>query len=131
MGGNKMNENYGAFEKAMKDDPELFEKIKAEIADLIENGEIGEFEALGQVASKYGYLNDMIRNYAEDQELDDSELRKAAGGVSHDGSDENHCGSKYWCDVWYFHDLMFGPDKAPDTKKTQCLGYYLCDHIFN
>lgn len=126
-----MNDNYVAFEKAMKDDPELLEKIKAEIADLIENEGIGEFEALGRVASKYGYLNDMIRNYAEDQEVDDAELRKAAGGITPDGPDANHCGSHYWCDAWYFHDLMFGPGKAPDTKKTQCLAYYLCDYIFN
>jgi len=129
-----MSDSIKAFEAGLKDSPEMLQKMKNAVEDIMKNNAaIGEVEAFTMAAKAIGFdisVDELMRSRADLQVLDDDELDAVAGGKDHDGEDENHCDSKYWCDVWYFHDIMID-GSVPDTKKTQCLVYYLCDHIFN
>lgn len=129
----EMSDSIKAFETELKDNPEMLQKMKNAVNGIMEsNAAIGEVEAFTMAAKTLGFdisVEGLMRSKADLQVLDDDELDAVAGGKDHDGEDENHCDSKYWCDVWYFHDIMID-GSVKDTTKVQCLAYYLCDHIF-
>lgn len=117
--------------EAMASDPSLREKLKEAVEASKSDNLKSPAELIAKAAQAIGYdvtVEDCEQLYSDVQPLDEELLDQVTGGsrTNPDGPDARHCGSDYWCDVWYFHDLW-----QHDKKTTQCLADYWCDHIWN
>lgn len=80
-----MAKDLKAFLTKMREDPAFAEEAKAKGKSIAEGEKITDEKELAvKVGKELGYeftMGDIERSIAEDQELDDKELAKAAGGV--------------------------------------------------
>ena len=90
-----MSEETKRMQRDMSENPELAEKMKAEIQRLTEAGEIrNESEILMKAAASLGYsvsLEEVERAYAEMADVDDRELAAVTGGGTLGPNDSGPC----------------------------------------
>ena len=100
-GENIMNksENILAFEAALKENKELFEKFTAAKKRITENKEAsGNSEMLVKAAAEIGFtltMEELERAFAQNQELSDEELDQVSGGQG------GWCWKDYGCVIVY------------------------------
>ena len=99
-----MAKDLKEFLTRIKEDPAFANEVREKGKSIMEAEKIsGEDELAIKVGKELGYeftMSDIDRNIAEDQEIDDKELAKAAGGA--EPTDEWCWGESYGCH--YFND---------------------------
>ena len=104
-----MAKDLKAFLTKMKEDSAFAEEVKAKGKSIAEAEKISdERELTIKVGKELGYeftMGDIERSFADDQELDDKELKKAAGGEIIDINGTPWCwGEAFGC----IFDMMTG-----------------------
>ena len=114
-----MTENVRKFEKDLRGNKELRQKLLEELKKIVEEKSAeSDAEAMAKAAQAMGYdftLADMEKANAETQELDPEEMGQAAGGA---------CFADYDCYTAWHHD-------TPDQQGTACLKDYECVSVYH
>ena len=105
-----MDKDLKAFLTRIKEDSAFANEVREKGKSIMEAEKISSEDELAiKVGKELGYeftLSDIDRNIAEDQEVDDKELAKVAGGVK---IGDHWCwGESYACD--YFNDYKYECD---------------------
>ena len=120
-----MTENVRKFEKALREDEELWARFAAEFKRIAEEKSAGnDGEAYVKAAKTLGFefsLAEVEKASAEAQELDPEEMGKAAGGWCH---------GNYWCmSSWDCYTLDH--HDGPEHEGAPCLADYDCITIYH
>ena len=114
-----MAKDLKAFLTRMKEDSAFAEEVKAKGKSIAEAEKISdERELLVKAGNELGYeftMGDIERLIAEDQELDDKELAKAAGGLV--------IGAR-WC-WWQSYNCVFATTPLPHSDDRDDVMYYM------
>ncbi len=116
------NEELQRLERDLNEQPELREKLDAEIKRIAGAGEAQcDGEAMVKAAASLGYtitIEELERAAADLEKLDDDELDAAAGGAQ----DEKHTN---WCiKSWYCFAALRHTDT--ESKDVACWSDYVC-----
>jgi predicted ribosomally synthesized peptide with nif11-like leader len=114
-----MAKDLKAFLTKMNEDATFAEEVKAKGKSITETEKISDEKELAvKVGKELGYeftMGDIERLIAEDQELDDKELAKAAGGLV--------IGAR-WC-WWQSYNCVFATTPLPHSDDRDDVMYYM------
>ena len=150
----KKSEEILRMERDMNENPELLEKLKAEVRRIAEAGEAEcDGEALLKAAAALGYtitLDEQDRAAAELEAVDDEELSKVAGGMhpTIDVPIDEWCMSDYDCfSSWHtnredeeghnewcltgWHCTVATLHSDTESKEVACFSNYLCAVVYH
>ena len=144
----KKSEEILRMERDMNENPELLEKLKAEVRRIAEAGEAEcDGEALLKAAAELGYtitLDEQDRAAAELEAVDDEELEKVAGGIEENDKTQEWCAYDYKCvaawnsshqdekghDNWCvtgWHCYVATLHSEAESEEVSCLKDYMCE----
>ena len=126
----KKTEEMLRLERDMNGDPELREKLDAEIRRIVEAKEAeSDGEAIAKAAAALGYAitaEELERSAAEMEAVDDDELDGVSGGEI--GQDEH--GHDLWCVVsWHCYTALRHTET--ENKEAACFKDYLCPFAYH
>ena len=130
----KKTEEMLRLERDMNGDPELREKLDAEIRRIVEAKEAeSDGEAMAKAAAALGYTvtpEELERSAAELEAVDDNDLDTVAGGLALDEADEDENGHDLWC-VTAWHCYTVTIHSMTEDRNAACFRDYMCRVLYH